>query len=172
MSLHKKEQQAQPKVRSNTAPLTHILVPSKHQIGSSNPFFPWLYSAILGNGRLLACLDETGSIAQLFYPYIDAGPHVRSFLMGIQVMKMDQPDTTALQSNFTGTQKSPDTVNEVIDARADESTVSWLASEDWVHKLRYVSDSAVIHCISQNAAAGVQIEQTMAVHPEHDLLMI
>lgn len=172
MSLRKKDQQVQPKVRSNTAPITHILVPSKHQPGSSTPLFPWLYSAILGNGHFLACLDETGSIAQLFYPYVDAGPHVRALLMGIQIMKIDQPGNTALQSDSSGTQKPPNTANEEIDASGDEDAVSWLAGEDWTHELRYVNGSAVIHCISRNAAAGVQIEQTMVAHPELDLLMI
>src|SRR5579871_6853077 len=72
-------------------PLTRTPLPVVEEAGTLSTGLPWLYSAILGNGRLLVCLDETGSIAQLFYPYIDAGPHRRTFFAGILAQEAFSP---------------------------------------------------------------------------------
>ncbi|MBX5450824.1 glycoside hydrolase family 15 protein [Thermogemmatispora sp.] len=103
----------------------------------------WLYSALLGNGRLLVCLDETATPVQCFYPHIDGGPHVRSLLQGVQVERED------------GT-----------------TQVSWLAEADWSHELRYLPASAVVSARSEHSHLGLVIERRLAVHPEHDLLVI
>jgi glucoamylase len=62
-------------------PITRAIFPPIHQLQTP----VWLYSAVLGNGHVLACLDETGSVTQFFFPYVDCGPHVRSLLTGLQV---------------------------------------------------------------------------------------
>ncbi|MBX5457694.1 MAG: hypothetical protein IRZ31_12405 [Thermogemmatispora sp.] len=103
----------------------------------------WLYSALLGNGRLLVCLDETATPVQCFYPHIDGGPHVRSLLQGVQVERED---------------RTPQ--------------VSWLAEEGWSHELRYLPSSTVVSARSEQSALGLLIERRLAVHPEHDLLVI
>src|SRR4051812_25632020 len=82
---------------------------------------PWLYSAVLGNGRLLVCLDEAGSLAQLFYPRLDAGPHIHSFLLGIQTIPSEE-------------------------ASMAEPEVAWLAQTDWTHQLNYVEGAATMRC--------------------------
>lgn len=156
MPFHQQIPQDRPKERLKIAPLTHTLIPPVEQPNTPVPVWPWLYSTVLGNGHLLVCLDETGSIAQLFYPYIDAGPHVRSFLLGIQVANAAQIDEAE-----TSTGPIP-----------NNRTVSWLASEEWVHEITHVEGAAVVRCTSSNNSAGVQVEQIMAVHPEHDALMI
>src|SRR5258708_31435751 len=84
-------QQARLQPRLDISPLTRTLIPTI-EADPSSAVIPWLYSAILGNGRLLVCLDEAGSIAQLFYPHIDTGPHVRTFLAGILVREVASPN--------------------------------------------------------------------------------
>lgn len=145
MSLHEQRGQERTQSRLAIAPLTTALCPPVPQLRSPEPVSPWLYSTILGNGHVLVCLDKIGSIAQLFYPYIDAGPHIRSFLSGIQV-------------------------NDPA-AQAPEGNVSWLAHKDWVHQLNHIDGAAAIHCISVNTAAGIQVEQIMAVHYSKDVLV-
>src|SRR5579863_942352 len=120
----------------------------------------WLYSAILGNGRLLVCLDETGSIAQLFYPNIDTGPHVRSFLTGIRV-------NNALRSSIETTAENGLSTKE---EQAHED-IFWLAGEDWKYEPGYLPDTFVARSVGSNTAAGIQIEQVLAVHPDFDILM-
>lgn len=152
MPFREQKPQERPKERLSIAPLTHTLVPPVQQLRTQMPVWPWLYSAVLGNGHLLVCLDETGSISQLFYPYIDAGPHVRSFLIGIQVSGAVQTDEA--------------------EASANQETVSWLAGEGWIHKLRYADGTAaVITCNSSNTDMGVEIEQTMFVKPDSDVFV-
>jgi hypothetical protein len=89
----RKSQKQKTHLRQPSVPLTRTLIPPLQPQFGSMP--SWLYSAIVGNGHLLICLDETGSIAQLFYPYIDAGPNVRSFLLGIQIVEPVETDNWA-----------------------------------------------------------------------------
>ncbi|WP_376797384.1 glycoside hydrolase family 15 protein [Thermogemmatispora sp.] len=103
----------------------------------------WLYSALLGNGRLLVCLDETATPVQCFYPHVDGGPHIRSLLQGVQIERED------------GTRQ-----------------VSWLSEEGWSHELSYLAASAVVSARSEQPHLGLVVERRLAVHPEHDLLMI
>jgi oligosaccharide amylase len=110
---------------------------------------PWLYSAILGNGRLLVCLDETGSLAQLFYPSLDAGPHIHSFLLGIQAV-----------SGRGG---------KALEGAAEwEQEVSWLTDQGWAHELSYIDGTAVAHCVSTHTILHIQVDQTMCVHHGSD----
>ncbi len=79
-----------------TPPLTRQPFPPHGRSGATDD--PWLYTAVIGNGNILGCLDANGSLVQLFYPHIDAGPHIRTFLMGLQlegedrVWWLDDPD--------------------------------------------------------------------------------
>lgn len=111
----------------------------------------WLYTALLGNGRILACLDETGEVRQLFYPHIDAGPHVRLLLTGIQVREGDE---------FPNRLTSP------------VANLYWLTDEAWEHQLEHVKQAAVVRIISQHSTAGLRVERMIAVDPEQDLLTI
>ncbi|WP_052888595.1 glycoside hydrolase family 15 protein [Thermogemmatispora carboxidivorans] len=103
----------------------------------------WLYSALLGNGHLLVCLDESATPVQCFYPHIDGGPHVRSLLQGVQVEREGQAPQ-----------------------------VSWFAEEGWSHELRYLPASAVVSVRSMQPHLGLALERRLAVHPERDLLVI
>ncbi len=155
--------------RLSIPPLTHTLVPPVQQPRTPTPVWPWLYSTVLGNGHLLVCVDEAGSIAQLFYPYIDAGPHIRTFLIGIQLLEVAQP---GIPEPHTG-----DTPQQIQEASAEtmtgkgEDVVSWLASDGWIHHLQHIDSAAVLQCTSVNTTAGVRVEQTMAVHPGRDLFL-
>lgn len=111
----------------------------------------WLYTALLGNGRLLVCLDETGEIRQLFYPSVDIGPHVRLLLMGLQIRE---------NVAFSDEGMTP------------VSHLSWLTDEVWEHQLEYVEQAAVIRILSQHRIAGLQVERVIAVDPEQDILSI
>jgi glucoamylase len=102
----------------------------------------WLYSALLGNGRLLVCLDETATPVQWFYPYVDSGPHLRSLLHAVHV-KQD-----------------------------GEERLHWLAEEGWRHELRYLEGSAVVSASAEHAELGLRLERRLAVHPERDLLAV
>lgn len=126
-------------------PLVHVPIPPNELSHLADTMRPWLYSAILGNGRLLVCLDETGSPAQLFYPSLDAGPHIRSFLIGLQVRS----------NNGEGILK---------DTTEGEQEVSWLADPEWTHKLSYRDDAAVAHCVSTHPTLHIQVDQEMCVH--------
>ncbi|HKD75176.1 MAG TPA: glycoside hydrolase family 15 protein, partial [Ktedonobacterales bacterium] len=66
-----------------TPPLTRQPFPPHGRQGAGDD--PWLYTAVIGNGNVLGCLDATGSLIQLFYPHIDEGPHIRTLLMGLQL---------------------------------------------------------------------------------------
>ena len=112
----------------------------------------WLYTALLGNGRVLACLDETGEVRQIFYPHIDIGPHVRSFFTGLHIT-----ETRA------ATDKS---------AATSQDTVLWLAEEEWEHDIAYVEQTALVRVVSRHPTVGLQIERTLAVHPQHNILII
>ncbi|MDQ2716415.1 MAG: glycoside hydrolase family 15 protein [Chloroflexota bacterium] len=125
---------------------TRVSIPPERQLQTALP--AWLYSTILGNGRVLVCLDETGSIAQCFYPTIDAGPHVRTFLTGLQI-------TDA--ATQTGAASLPD-------------EVSWLAGTDWTHDVRHVAGAAVVTTLFQHRDASIQLERTIAVDPIDDIL--
>ena len=39
--------------------------------------------AVIGNGRVLACIDRRGELVRLFWPHIDYPQHVESFQLGI-----------------------------------------------------------------------------------------
>src|SRR5438445_232139 len=104
--------------------LTRAPLAPERQMHASSP--AWLYTALLGNGSILGCLDETGEIGQLFYPHIDIGPHVRSFLTGVQV------------TESTPAQKG--TAHDVC----------WFADEAWTHSLTHVEQAAVVRVISRN----------------------
>lgn len=137
-----------------------------HEPGTSSPrrFVPhpqdeppavrqsWLYTAIVGNGRVLACLDATGALAQLFYPHPDAGPHLQSLLFGLQVLDDQSEDT-------------PGRVQET------DAAVTWLAETAWTHQAGYVEQAAVVRCLSTHASLPLQIEQTIAVHHADDVLL-
>ncbi len=165
-------------MESEANPLTRTRIPTIDETGTSSTAIPWLYSAILGNGRLLVCLDEAGSIAQLFYPHIDAGPHVRTFLAGILVREVAPPNDLSIEADSTHPQGhsalAPENVGTRFSASVgaeSESRVSWFASKEWTHELRYRDGAVAVQCVSVNASLGIQIEQTMAVHFEQDLLM-
>jgi oligosaccharide amylase len=111
--------------------------------------WPWLYSAVLGNGRLLACLDENGSLAQLFYPRLDVGPHVHSFLIGVQILS-----------------NGPEEL--LRDLGTSEQGVLWLASTEWTHKLSYMDGAAVAHCVSTHPTLSIQVDQAIFVHHNCD----
>jgi glucoamylase len=113
---------------------------------------PWLYTALLGNGHVLACLDATAAIAQLFYPQPDAGPLVQALLLGLQVL----PDPG---------ERAPAHGQEA------DAVVTWLVESAWTHELSYVDRAAVIHCQSTHAMLPIQIEQTLAVHHACDVLL-
>src|SRR5579859_320726 len=166
MPFREQKSQERPKERLAIAPLTRVPIPPVQQLRTQAPVWPWLYSSVLGNGHLLVCLDETGSISQLFYPYIDAGPHLRSFLIGIQVadiVQVDEPVSSASNQQIYGSH---------VSASTEQDTISWLADEGWVHELRYVDGTvAVVVCISSNTTVGVQIEQTMFVRPNLDVFV-
>src|SRR5690348_1409686 len=87
-------------------------------LGPATP--PLLYSTLVGNGRLLAGLDATGSLAQLFYPHIDAGPHLRVLHWGIQV-KQEGDDKALSDAGLR-----------------EDGSVSWLAGPDWTHDIQHV----------------------------------
>lgn len=108
----------------------------------------WLYTAILGNGRVLACLDASAALAQLFYPYLDAGPHLHTFLLGLHIL----PDSASGQ------------------AQEESSVVSWLADPAWTHTPGYVEHAAVVRCVSTHASLPIQLEQHLAVHHDSDVL--
>jgi len=112
----------------------------------------WLYTALLGNGRLLACVDETGEVRQLFYPHIDVGPHLRSLFTGLQVIESADP---------AGLPVSP-----------PADSICWFAEEAWEHRLEYVERTALIRVVSRHTSAGFEVERTLAVHPQHDVLLI
>lgn len=130
-------------------PLVRTPLPSHGQPYRADNNWPWLYSAVLGNGRVLACLDENGSLAQLFYPHVDAGPHVHSFLMGLQV---SPPATLA-------------------DTGTEDQEVVWLADPAWTHKLSYVVGAAVLLCTSTHSTLNIQVEQEIFVHHNCDALV-
>jgi glucoamylase len=161
------QERTQPRV--SIPPLTLAPVPPVQQLRTPAPAWPWLYTTVLGNGHLLVCLDEAGSIAQLFYPYIDAGPHIRTFLTGIQVKEVVQTGVPELRTSETHQQ------TQAFDAETitgkSEDAVSWLAGEEWVHELRHIDGAAVVQCISVNTTAGVRVEQIMTVHHNQDLFM-
>ena len=108
------DQQSQTHSEGIFSSLPHVHVPEPSD-QATNHNGPWLYSAVLGNGRLLACLDENGALAQLFYPHIDTGPHIRSFLVGLQI----------------------------IEQGSEEGKIVWLADTEWSHTLSYVDGAAV-----------------------------
>jgi oligosaccharide amylase len=112
----------------------------------------WLYTALLGNGRVLACLDATAAIAQLFYPQPDAGPLVQALLFGLQVLPDPHQGLPA-------------------QGQEEEAAVTWLAESAWIHELTYVDQAAVIRCQSTHAALPIQLEQTLAVHHAYDVLL-
>jgi glucoamylase len=120
----------------------------------SNAYPPspaWLYTALLGNGRILACLDETGEVRQLFYPHIDAGPHLRSLFTGLQAKSISSGDEL----------RTPEGNN-----------VCWFADEAWEHRLEYIERTALVKVTSQRSPAGIHVERTLAVHPQQDILII
>lgn len=112
----------------------------------------WLYTALLGNGRVLACLDATAAIAQLFYPRPDAGPLVQTMLFGLQVL----PDAH---------------LTPPAHGQQAETTVTWLAEDSWTHELANVDQAAVVHCLSTHTTLPIQLEQSLAVHQTSDLLL-
>jgi len=112
----------------------------------------WLYTALLGNGRVLACLDATAAIAQLFYPQPDAGPLVQTMLFGLQIL----PD--------------PHRHSPVHGQQAD-AAMTWLAESAWTHELANADQAAVVHCRSTHAALPIQLEQRLAVHHASDVLL-
>lgn len=113
---------------------------------------PWLYSAILGNGHLLVCLDETASPVQIFYPHVDAGPHVHSFLIGIQLLPAEETEL----ADETGTR---------------EQNVEWLADPAWTHQLNYEEGTATLHAVSTHPRLPVRVDQDMCVHYHQDLMI-
>jgi glucoamylase len=123
---------AQPATRANVPPMPQMQPPSP----------AWLYSALLGNGRLLVCLDESGTPVQCFYPHVDSGPHIRALLHALRVLS------------------------------GDEARQHWLAEDGWSHHLRYLEASAVISVTSEHPALGVRLDRRLAVHPERDVLVI
>lgn len=131
-------------------PLIHAPVPPEARFREGQ--HPWLYSAVLGNGRVLACLDETGSLAQLFYPCIDVGPHIHSFLSGIQVL----PESSS---------------GKFSEGEEEDAEVVWLAGRGWTHELSYVEDAAVVRCVSTHSLLNIQVRQEMFVHHAHDILL-
>jgi len=169
MLFREQKLQGRTQTRLSIPPLTHAPVPPVLQLRTPAPVWPWLYSTVLGNGHLLVCLDEAGSIVQLFYPHIDAGPHIRTFLMGIQLLEVAQPGIPEMQTSDPHQQIQAHRT-ETITGKSEE-TVFWLANEGWVHELRHINGAAAVQCNSVNTTAGVRVEQTMAVHPDHDLFM-
>ncbi|MFI5273787.1 MAG: hypothetical protein ACHQ4H_12205, partial [Ktedonobacterales bacterium] len=111
---------------------------------------PWLYTALLGNSKLLVCLDACGLPVQVFYPYVDRGPHVRSFHLGVEL------DPVAAAGG---------------DGAPGEARVSWLAASAWEHALSYEPEAAVMRAVSTNAGAGLRVTRILAVHPERDVLV-
>ncbi|HTK08523.1 MAG TPA: glycoside hydrolase family 15 protein [Ktedonobacteraceae bacterium] len=124
-------------------PHTRISLPTNGEPYAVDTSGPWLYSAVLGNGRLLACLDENGALAQLFYPHVDTGPHVRSFLIGVQI----------------------------IDHESEEEKIVWLADTEWAHQLSYIDGAAVAHSTSTHRTLPLQLEQEIFVHHDKDALI-
>lgn len=114
---------------------------------------PWLYTAVLGNGRVLACLDATGSLAQLFYPHPDAGPALQAWLLGIHTLPVAQ-----------------DTPAHAPEPEPDPGVI-WLTDAAWTHTPAYVERAAVLHCLSTHASLPLQLVQKMAVHPFYDVLL-
>src|SRR6266852_604481 len=141
MQFRKAKKQKLQKKLPLSEPLTRTPIPPKQSQFGSTP--AWLYSAILGNGHLLVCLDEAGSIAQLFYPYIDSGPNVRSFFSGIQIGEPAQQD----------------------------DTIYWLAGEGWRYELHYIDGAATLSMIAVHAGIGLRVEHTMAVYPDKDVYL-
>jgi glucoamylase len=124
---------------------------------------------VLGNGQLLICLDEKGSIVQLFYPYIDTGPHIRTFFLGLQVKGIAQANVSELQTSDTQQQKQVFS-NETVTNKSQDF-VSWLADDEWVHELRYVDGAAAVECVSVNTRVRIRVQQIMTVHYNHNLFM-
>jgi len=149
-------------LRSLSAPLTRSPIPP---LPFMTPGIPWLYSAILGNGHVLVCLDEAGSIAQIFYPNIDVGPHVRSFLTGFQAVDSNLSDTIDQNPDSAFENK----IETLTSGEKDTTEVSWLVDENWTHQLRYIEGTAVISDSANNSALGLHVERTMAVHPDNDV---
>ncbi len=46
---------------------------------------PFLFPALIGNGRLLVCLDEHGGGRRFFWPEIDYGQHLTRYRLALQV---------------------------------------------------------------------------------------
>src|SRR5579875_2116831 len=127
------------------ASLTRFAMPPAQQHAFT---LPWLYSAILGNGRMLACLDATGALAQLFYPHIDVGPHVRTFHLGVRLTPL-APERDAAPER-----------------------VWWLADASWQHVMTHIDRAAGVRIISTNADAGIRLERALAAHPTEDALIM
>jgi len=139
---------------ATVVPLSRVPLPSPAKDVASPFFHPWLYNAVLGNGHLLICLDETGAIAQAFYPRLDSGPHIRSLLLGVQCT--DEKQILLSKANKEN---------------KELGTVSWLASEEWTHELQYMGITEATRCISRNISLGISIEQVTTIHPTSDTVM-
>lgn len=130
---------------NSTQLLSRVPVPPEVSPSVSRP---WLYSAISGNGQLLVCFDETGSPAQMFYPHVDAGPHLHSFLIGIQLF----PD-------------------EATGSSGSMQEVSWLAHPAWTHQLSSDEGTTTLRCVSLHPTLPVCIEQEMDVHYQQNVFI-
>ncbi len=124
--------------RAPSARATSTLQPDP-MMRASEP--AWLYTAILGNQRMLACLDDSGSVAQLFYPRIDAGPHLRSLLIGIEIGESDTAPT-----------------------------VLWLTNPAWSHETRYDGNAPIARTASRHVSAPIRVERATWVTHNRDVL--
>lgn len=126
----------------------------------------WVYTAITGNRRLLAGLDSSGEIAQLFYPHIDAGPHVRSWLTGVEITSVDwterDSDGQAARQSVIPSSTSPGRNSPVV---------SWLASSAWSHAMRYEGATPTLRVTSTHASGKARVERTLFVADGDDLLV-
>ena len=124
----------------------------------------WLYTAITGNQRILAGLDSAGEICQLFFPHIDAGPHVRSWLIGIQYLAIDQ---LTAPTRTQATRRS--TTSATTTSKRSRPAVSWLADSAWSHTMRYDGATPTVNVTSSNAV--VRVDRTLFVAHDDDILV-
>lgn len=101
---------------------------------------PLLPGAVIGNGRMLATIKNTGELYRLFWPHIDQAQHLGQFIVGVR-------------------QTAP----------APEG-VWWLHESPWHGEQHYLNETPVVLTCRRRDDVGLLVEQADFILPEEDIL--
>ena len=102
---------------------------------------PFINTAVIGNGRILAALGSQGELHRLFWPNIDSAQHINNTWPAL------------LSPNF------------------GDKAVRFAVNEGWAHSQEYVSDSNILKTESWAEDKNLHITMLDFIVPDQDILV-